>query len=112
MSNSPDFIAHVLEIMRPTAAATARRMFGGHGVYVDDRMCALIADDVLYLKVDAVDRPRFELAGLGPFVYARRGGERAVMSYHRAPDDALDSAAAMSEWLRLAIGAALRAASE
>ena len=43
MPNSHAFVEHVLETMRPATAVTARAMFGGHGIYVDGRMCALIA---------------------------------------------------------------------
>ena len=31
----------------------SRRMFGGHGLYVDDLFVGLIAFERLYLKVDA-----------------------------------------------------------
>jgi DNA transformation protein len=110
MPNSRAFVEHVLEIMRPTVAVSARAMFGGHGIYADGRMCGLIAADELYLKTDARNRPEFAAQGLAPFTYAKRGGEQAVMSYHRAPDEALDSPAAMGPWLRSALGATLRAA--
>lgn len=30
----------------------SRRMFGGHGIYRDDLMFAIVADDVLYLKAE------------------------------------------------------------
>jgi DNA transformation protein len=109
MPNSRAFVDHVLETMRPTAAASARAMFGGHGIYVDGRMCALVADDQLYLKTDATNRPEFAALGLASFVYRMRGGEQAVMSYHRAPDEALENPEAMRDWLRSALGASLRA---
>ncbi len=50
MSNSPDFVAHVLELMRPTAQVTSRAMFGGHGLYADGVFFAILDDDTLYLK--------------------------------------------------------------
>ena len=108
MPNTPDFIAHVLEMMRGSASPSARAMFGGHGVYVDGRIVALVVDDVLYLKTDAVNREEFSALGLEPFAYSTRAGDRHVMSYHRAPDEALESPAAMAQWLRSALGAALR----
>jgi DNA transformation protein len=39
----------VLEQMADFGFVTARRMFGGAGIYRDGMMFALIADDVLYL---------------------------------------------------------------
>jgi DNA transformation protein len=108
MPNTPDFIAHVLETMRPCAPASARAMFGGHGVYVDGRIVAIVIDDVLYFKTDAGNRDQFIALELEPFTYSTRTGDRHVMSYHRAPDEALESPVAMAQWLRSALGAALR----
>lgn len=108
MPNSPDFVAHVLEMMRPTAPATARAMFGGHGVYVDGRIVGIVANDELYLKTDATTLPAFQALGLQPFLYSKADRGAVAMSYHRAPDESLDSPAAMREWLQGALGAALR----
>ncbi|HEX2058811.1 MAG TPA: TfoX/Sxy family protein [Actinomycetota bacterium] len=45
-------------------AISARRMFGGHGIYRDGRMFAIVYDDAVYLKVSddeakTSDRPPF-----------------------------------------------------
>jgi DNA transformation protein and related proteins len=94
--------------MRPCAPASARAMFGGHGIYADGRIVAIVIDDVLYFKTDAGNRDEFIARELEPFTYSTRTGDRHVMSYHRAPDEALESPAAMAQWLRSALGAALR----
>ena len=83
-------------------------MFGGWGIYHEDVMFALIADDELYFKVDAENRSHFEGRALGPFVY-EGGGKRVAMSYHRAPEEVFDEDA-MTRWANLALGAAKRAA--
>jgi len=59
MSNSSEFIAHVLEMMEPAGSASARAMFGAHGVYLDGLIVGIVDDDVLYLKTDAQTRPKF-----------------------------------------------------
>lgn len=110
MPNSADFIAHVLEMMRPTAQARSRSMFGGHGLYVDGIIVAIVVDDSVYFKTDDGNRADFAVLGLEPFVYAAKDGSKTVMSYRRAPDEALESPVAMGPWLRLAMGAALRRA--
>jgi DNA transformation protein len=109
VSNSRDFIEHVLELLRP-ARARARAMFGGHGIYVDAMIVGLVVDDVLYLKTDDESRPRFVAQDLPPFTYRKKTGAVEVTSYYRPPDEALESPDAMREWVRLATGAALRAA--
>ena len=108
MKNSPEYLAHVLEMMRPTAVATTRAMFGGHGVYVEGVIVAIVIDDVLYLKTDDENRAAFVDLGLEPFRYVTKEGEVHEMSYYRAPDDALDGPHDMAPWLRSAHAAALR----
>ena len=110
MSNTADFIAWVIELAQPTARVSARAMFGGHGLYADGIIFAIVVDDTLYLKVDDRSRADFVAQGLDPFVYTGRNGERTAMGYYQAPDDALERADAMAPWLRSAMGASLRAA--
>ncbi len=98
-----EFLAHVLELMQPWAPVAARRMFGGHGLYRDERMFALIVDDTLYLKTDAETRARFETAGSRPFIYEnRRAGRRVQTSYWSAPETCLEVPAEMAAWCALA----------
>jgi DNA transformation protein and related proteins len=103
-----DFVTHVLELMHPWAPVTARRMFGGHGLYRDGLMFALEADDTLYVKVDAGSASQFVACGCRPFVYT--GGGRAVqMSYWTVPPECTESPAEMARWCDLGWQAALRA---
>jgi DNA transformation protein len=111
MPNSPDFVAHVLELMRGAGTPTARAMFGGHGLYVDGTIVGIVVADVLYLKTDEETRQAFIERGGGPFEYKTRKGVIEGTSYYQPPEEALESPEAMREWLRLAMGAALRAAS-
>ncbi len=108
MRPADEFVSHCLELLAPLGTPRARRMFGGHGLYVDELFVALIASERLYLKADAQTRPRFEAAGCAPFVYDGQG-RSVTMGYYTAPDDALESPAYMQPWGRLALEAALRA---
>lgn len=93
--------------MRPTLVTT-RAMFGGHGLYVDNVIVAIVIDDVLYFKTDDTNREAFASRGLEPFRYITKEREVHVMSYYRAPDEALDGPVEMAVWLQLAHEAALR----
>ena len=106
----PEFVTHCLELLSALGTVRPKRMFGGHGLYVDERFIALIINDTLYLKTDDETRPRFEAAGSVPFDYATREGQRVVMAYWAAPQDAMESPALMLPWARLAMASALRAA--
>ena len=79
-------------------------------LYVDELFMALATGHQLYLKTDALNREAFEQAGCQPFEFAGADGQRVVMSYWSAPDEAMDSPALMLPWARLAMEAALRAA--
>ena len=109
MPGKDEFVDHCTELLAPLGAARARRMFGGHGLYVDDRFVAIISGQRLYLKTDDATRADFEAAGCAPFEYRAKDGRRQVLSYRSAPEDAMDSPAAMLPWARLALAAALRA---
>jgi DNA transformation protein len=109
--NSKDYVEYVLELMRPAGRASARAMFGGHGIYVDGMIVGIVDDDVLYLKTDTETRAAFVARDLVPFRYATKKGDVEITSYYRPPDEALESPAEMREWLRLALAAALRSAS-
>jgi len=102
-----DFIPFVQELLEGWAPVSARRMFGGHGLYHESLMFAIVMDQRLYLKVDEVNRPEFEALGLGPFTYAMKGKEVAL-SYWAAPDAIFDDPQEAVQWGQSAWDAALR----
>jgi DNA transformation protein len=108
MTATADFAAYAVELLGAAGRVAARKMFGGYGLYCDGVMFALIADDVLYLKADDVNRPALERAGSEPFTYEAKG-RRTIMAYWRAPDEAVESRQLMTPWARGALAAALRA---
>lgn len=106
---SADLIAHLQDVAADFGALSARRMFGGYGIYHDGVMIGLISEEVLYLKVDDQSRERFRAADSGPFLYTRRG-ETVPTSYWSVPEAAMESPQDMRPWLVLAYEAALRKA--
>lgn len=111
MAVSAGFLEFVMEGLAPIPGLRSRRMFGGVGVFQEDAMFALIAEDQLYFKTDEENRGIFEQAGLGPFIYGTRDdGSAAKINYYEAPGEALDDPDAMLEWALLGVDAALRAA--
>lgn len=110
IKHDPDseFVHFVVESLQPVGPVTARRMFGGHGIFLHDRMFALIAWDTLYLKVDDGNRAAYEARGLEPFTYTAKG-RPMQMSYYEAPAEGLDDPDILCQWAREAIAAASRA---
>jgi len=108
-SPKDEFARYCVELLGSLGPARSRRMFGGHGFYVDDMFVALIFQERLYLKADDTTRARFEEIGCQPFVYEAGGGKQVSMSYYTAPDEAMESPALMRPWAQLAMEAGLRA---
>lgn len=108
MSVSPSFRTFVLDQLgRRVPGVRGRSMFGGVGIYSRELFFALIADDILYFKVDESNRPEFESRGMGPFRPYGEDGE--VMQYYRVPDELLEDPESLGRWAEQAIGVARRA---
>ena len=103
-----EFLVHALELLAPLGRVTARRMFGGQGLYCDGVFFGIVMDGTLYLKTDGRNRADFEEAGSEIFSYSRKG-RRATLNFYRAPEDAMDTPHGMLPWARSALAAALRA---
>ena len=102
---SEEYLTYVLEQLEGLGPVQARRMFGGAGIYAQRIMFALVADDVLYLKVDDANRADFEAAGAEPF--QPFPDKPAVMPYYEVPADVLEDSSRLVEWAQKALAAAL-----
>jgi DNA transformation protein len=107
LKNQRGYVDFVLEQLSPMGEITARSMFGGHCLYCDGIVFALIGNNVLYLKTDEVNRPDFENRGLEPFQpFEDKSG---VMSYYAAPPEIFEDSDAMKRWVGSAVDAGRRA---
>jgi DNA transformation protein len=98
------FQAYALEQLGRVATVTARRMFGGVGVYADGTVFALMDDDALWFKVDESNRADFEARGMRPFLPFGEGGP--VMQYWQLPEEILEDPAALRRWVDAAMAVA------
>ena len=96
MPLSDEFIAYILDQFCGWGDVTARKMFGGAGLYRDGKMFGLIADDVAYLKVDDSNREEFVLAGSCPF--KPYSDKSTTMSYFEIPPDVLEQPDELARW--------------
>ncbi len=106
MPISRAFTDFVVEQLEGCGVISTKRMFGGVGIYCGDTFFAIIDDDVLYLKVDDVNRPQFERAGSSPF--KPYGDDRESLQYYSVPVAVLEDAGELAKWGRTAIEAAER----
>jgi DNA transformation protein len=108
MPVSAGFRTFVVEQLEQTTREIhARAMFGGVGIYAGDFFFALVANDILYFKVDDETRPTYIARGMKPFrPYGEEGEE---MSYFEVPVSVLEDVDALRPWVADAIAVAQRA---
>ena len=98
----------VIALFAPFAPVTARKMFGGLGIYCEGVIFALVAQGELFMKVDGENEALFTAAGSTPFVYEGKG-KPVAMRYFRLPADAYDDEAALVRYAAAALAAGHRA---
>jgi DNA transformation protein len=108
MAVSQGFTDFVVEQLEGCGVIGTKRMFGGVGIYCGETFFAIIDNDVLYFKVDEINRPDFERAGSGPF--KPYGDDRETMQYYAVPAAVLENADELTRWGRKAVDAAERKA--
>jgi len=102
-----EFVDYLHEVFVLFGTIYSRRMFGGYGVYHNDLMFALVANDVLYLKADSESSPYFEKSGSSQFEYIKNG-KKVKMSYYMAPEEIFDDPDEANVWAVRAYDAAVR----
>ena len=98
-----EFVEYALRQLQVLGPVVARKMFGGYGLYCDERFFAVIDNDALYFKVDALSRLDYLAAGMGPF--APLPGKK-MDGYYEVPLDVLESRAKLAQWGQKALAAA------
>jgi DNA transformation protein len=96
MAVSNDFLEYVLDQFSAWGEVTVRKMFGGAGLYRDGKMFGLVADNVVYLKVDETNRDKFLEAGSAPFKpFPNRP---TILSFFEIPPDIFENPEELIEW--------------
>jgi DNA transformation protein len=99
MAVTGDYLQYVLEQLAGLGHITPRRLFGGVGLYHEDRIFGLIFRDVLYFKVDDSTRSDYETRGMDRF---RPYADKPLwsMTYYAVPADILEDADECTRWGR------------
>jgi DNA transformation protein len=107
MADASPLVDYLVDQLLPLGQARGRRMFGGHGLYLDGLFVGIVADETLYLKADDATQPAFAAAGMAPFSYSSRG-RRISLSFWETPVDVLEDPQALCRWVADAAAAARR----
>ncbi len=111
LTTEKEFVSYAVELMQSIGPVYAKRMFGGHGIFLDSLMFGLIANNTLYLKADQDTANDFINNGLEAFTYNKKG-KQLRMNYYQAPEEALEDSEIMNTWANKAYSAALRTAAK
>ena len=106
MARRDTFLDFLTDQLRDIDQVVTKRMFGGVGLYSGDLFFAIVYDEVVYFKVDDVNRGDYVRAGTKPFKpYEDRP---TTMQYYEVPAAVLEDADELCSWARGAIAAAAR----
>jgi DNA transformation protein len=107
MPVSDDFLNYIIDLLAGWKAVTIRRMFGGAGLYADGVIFGVVADDIVYLKVDDSTRDAFIQAGSRPFEPYHDNVKAAIRTYYEAPPEILDDPNEFARWAQQSLDISL-----
>ena len=96
MPVSREFLEFVLDQLSDLGDVSARKMFGGAGIYCAGKMFGLIANDVAYLKTDDCNRSDYEERDSSPFKPWEH--KKMTMPYYEVPPEVLEDSEELVEW--------------
>ena len=102
------FVAFVEELLQPFGRVTTRRLFGGHGIYLDGLFVAIVWKDTLYLKAAGDGKATCEAAGLRRFRPSSKTPSYSL-GFYAPPEEALEDRDALRTWVEIALSAARKA---
>jgi len=108
MPNTDEYIFYIAnDILSELGDVKIRRLFGGHGFYLNGKIFGIEANGKIYFKVTDGNRADYEEAGCEPFHYSRKDKGAVSMSYWEVPEDVLENREKAVQWARKAIQASL-----
>lgn len=93
------FRDYVLDQLAPLAA-TAKAMFGGHGIYCRGEFFGILHGGRLYFRTDTASRAAYVERGMQPF---RPNARQTLTTYYEIPPDVLEDGPELLAWARTAL---------
>jgi len=101
MAVNEGFKDYIVDQLEQLGWVTVKKMFGGVSIYYDGLIFGLLADDVLYFKVDDSNRSNYESAGMKPFRPFE--SKPMIMPYYEVPANILEDREQLADWARKAL---------
>lgn len=105
--SSDEFLDYVIDTISPLYIAKARKMFGGYGLYINDKIFALIIQQELYFKAGTFAE-FFKKFDSEPFSYEKRG-KIVKLPYWKVPSEILEDQELLEQWLNVSLQASCNA---
>ena len=96
------FVDFVTDQLTALPNFRAKPMFGGHGLYAEDRFFGILMDGRLYFKTDDKTRENYVRRGMGPFIY-EKARRTMTIQYFEVPPEVLENGLELVGWARQAI---------
>ncbi len=112
MVASTEFASFLRDQLAPLGDVAMRRMFGKTGVFCEGVMLGMVTENVLYFRVDDLNRETFKEAESSPSLNYLKQGCTIDLSFWRAPDRLFDEPEELITWARAALAAAHRVAAK
>lgn len=100
MPISEDYLDYICDQLSEAGMVTYKKMFGGAGIYLDGKVIGLVAENILYFKVDDTNKADYLNASMQAF--KPFGDESYAMNYYELPADIIEDKAELAIWARKA----------
>ncbi len=92
------FLDYISGILSKLEGFHVKKMFGGAGLYMDNKIFGIVYESDLYLKTDSTIEGDFIEKGMGRFIpYPNR---KMTMPYFEVPPEVLEDDDELLEWSR------------
>jgi len=101
--------SYVAEQLAPLGRISSRAIFGGVGVFIDDRLLAIVMGEKLYLHTDKSNLDDYVARGMQQFKPYPNAFDLTT-DHHEVPQDVVNDAEQLKIWGERALNAAIEAA--
>jgi len=109
MLNQSSLAGYVTEQLGFLGPITNRSIFGAIGIFIEDRLLGIVADDGLYLHTGPVNRADYAARGCRQFKPYPNAFDLTT-DHHAVPQDVIDDVAQLKIWGERALQATIEAA--
>jgi DNA transformation protein len=104
-----DLASYVTEQLAFLGRISNRSIFGGIGIFIDDRLLGIVIDGLLYLHTDKSNIDDYLSRGMEQFKPYPNAFDLTT-DHHRVPQEILDDAEQLKAWGERALVAAIESA--